>query len=71
MIFRQLFEPESSTYSYLIGCESTRQAAIVDPVLETVDVILSYFMSLGSRSSIRSRHISTGIISRVQHASAN
>ena len=35
MIFRQLFEAESSTYTYLIGCTRTRQAALVDPVLET------------------------------------
>lgn len=35
MIFRQLFEPESSTFTYLIGCERTRQAVLVDPVLET------------------------------------
>jgi hypothetical protein len=25
MIFRQLFEPLSSTYSYLLGCEETGQ----------------------------------------------
>lgn len=37
MIFRQLFEPVSSTYTYLIGCEQTGQAALIDPVLETVE----------------------------------
>jgi glyoxylase-like metal-dependent hydrolase (beta-lactamase superfamily II) len=35
MIFRQLFEPVSSTYTYLIGCEATRQAVLIDPVLPT------------------------------------
>lgn len=35
MIFKQLFESESSTYTYLIGCEETRQAALIDPVVET------------------------------------
>lgn len=25
MILRQLFEPESCTYTYLIGCEETRK----------------------------------------------
>jgi sulfur dioxygenase len=34
MIFRQLFDPESSTYTYLIGDEATRQAVLIDPVLE-------------------------------------
>jgi glyoxylase-like metal-dependent hydrolase (beta-lactamase superfamily II) len=33
MIFRQLFEPVSSTYTYLLGCETTGQALLVDPVL--------------------------------------
>lgn len=37
MIFRQLFEPTSCTYTYLIGCEQTGQAALIDPVLETVE----------------------------------
>ena len=37
MIFRQLFEPTSSAYTYLIGCEETREAALIDPVLETVE----------------------------------
>lgn len=33
MIFRQLFEPLSSTYTYLLGCEVTRQAVLIDPVM--------------------------------------
>lgn len=36
MIFRQLFERESSTYTYLIGCEKTRQAVLIDTVKEEV-----------------------------------
>ena len=32
-IFRQLFEPVSSTYTYLIACPETREAALVDPVM--------------------------------------
>jgi sulfur dioxygenase len=37
MIFRQLFDTESSTYTYLIGDEATRQAVLIDPVLEQVE----------------------------------
>ena len=37
MIFRQLFEPRASAYTYLIGCDETREAALIDPVLETVE----------------------------------
>jgi sulfur dioxygenase len=33
MIFRQLFEPVSSTYTYVLGCAETGQALLVDPVL--------------------------------------
>jgi len=37
MIFRQLFEPVSSTYTYLVACGQTREAVLIDPVLEAVD----------------------------------
>ncbi len=36
MIFRQLFEPISSTYTYLIGCEETGQAVLIDPVINSL-----------------------------------
>lgn len=47
MLFRQLFEPQSSTYTYLIGCEATGQAALIDPVLETVERDLQELEALG------------------------
>lgn len=34
MIFRQLFDTVSSTYSYLLGDERTREAVLIDPVFE-------------------------------------
>lgn len=37
MIFRQLFEPSSSTYTYLIACEDTRVCALIDTVVETTE----------------------------------
>lgn len=37
MIFRQLFDAESSTYTYLIADEASRNAALIDPVLEQVE----------------------------------
>ena len=37
MIFRQLFEPDSSTYTYLLGCPETGQAILIDPALDTVE----------------------------------
>src|SRR4051794_7241689 len=47
MIFRQLFEPISSAYTYLIACDDTREAALIDPVLETVDRDLDLLRELG------------------------
>jgi glyoxylase-like metal-dependent hydrolase (beta-lactamase superfamily II) len=49
MIFRQLFEPVSSTYTYLIGCEETGEALLIDPVLETVERDLDTIHHLGLR----------------------
>ncbi|MBL8576564.1 MAG: MBL fold metallo-hydrolase [Mesorhizobium sp.] len=37
MIFRQLFDSTSSTYSYLIASRRGAEALIIDPVLEKVD----------------------------------
>ena len=37
MIFRQLFEPVSCTYSYLIASRDGGEALIIDPVLDKVD----------------------------------
>jgi glyoxylase-like metal-dependent hydrolase (beta-lactamase superfamily II) len=42
-----LFEPVSSTYTYLIGCEQTGEAALLDPVLETVGRDLDLVRELG------------------------
>jgi len=51
MLFRQLFEPQSSAYTYLIACERSREAALIDPVLETVERDLELLKSLGLRLS--------------------
>lgn len=47
MIFRQLFEPISSTYTYLLGCEATRQAILIDPVLPAAARDLAEVSHLG------------------------
>jgi glyoxylase-like metal-dependent hydrolase (beta-lactamase superfamily II)/rhodanese-related sulfurtransferase len=36
LIFRQLFDPQSSTYTYLLGDRSTGAAVLIDPVFEQV-----------------------------------
>lgn len=47
MIFRQLFEPTSSTYTYLLGCELTGQAVLIDPVVSAVERDLQELERLG------------------------
>ena len=37
MIFEQLFDPSTSTYTYLLGDEESRDAILIDPVLEQVE----------------------------------
>lgn len=37
MLFRQLFEPVTSTYTYLVADEASRQAVLIDPVVEEVE----------------------------------
>src|SRR5947207_7272985 len=34
LIFRQLFDPQSSTYSYLLADRRSREAVLIDPVFE-------------------------------------
>jgi sulfur dioxygenase len=46
MIFRQLFEPISCTYSYLIASRRGGEALIIDPVLEKVDRYLQLMLEL-------------------------
>lgn len=37
MLLRQLFDQDSSTYSYLLADEATREAVLIDPVFEQFD----------------------------------
>jgi len=37
MIFKQIFDTKSSTYTYIIASAKGREAVIIDPVLENVD----------------------------------
>ena len=47
MIFRQLFEPLSSTCTYLLGCEDTGEAVLIDPVVNSIERDLAVVASLG------------------------
>jgi sulfur dioxygenase len=47
MIFRQLFEPISCTYTYLLGCQETGKAILIDPVIVTMERDLEEIRRLG------------------------
>src|SRR5947208_14923580 len=36
LVFRQLFDPQSSTYTYLLGDRPSGEAVLIDPVFEQV-----------------------------------
>jgi sulfur dioxygenase len=71
MIFRQLFERGSSAYTYLLGCQETLEAVLLDPVLETVERDLSVLHALGLRlvctveTHIHADHLDPFVIERV------
>src|SRR5499433_353681 len=46
VIFRQLFDQTSSTYSYLLASRRGGEALIIDPVLERVDRYLQLIKEL-------------------------
>jgi len=47
MELRQLFDPESSTYSYLVWDHKSREAALIDPVQEQVKRDINLIRELG------------------------
>ncbi|MEM5399804.1 MULTISPECIES: MBL fold metallo-hydrolase [Paraburkholderia] len=47
MIFRQLFDPVSSTYTYLLGDPESGEALLIDPVYEQVPRDLALLQELG------------------------
>jgi len=49
MIFKQLFDTKSSTYTYLISSGNGREALIIDPVLENVKEYISILNELDLR----------------------
>ena len=46
MIFRQLFDHESSTYTYLLGDANSGEALLIDPVIANTDSYLSLLQQL-------------------------
>ena len=47
MLFSQLFDRETCTYTYILGDESSGEAIIIDPVRELVDRDTALLEQLG------------------------
>ncbi len=47
MLFRQLFDRESCTYTYLLADEETKEALLIDPVRELLDRDMTLLAELG------------------------
>ena len=46
MIFNQLFDSKSSTYTYIIASDKGREALIIDPVIEKTEEYLKVLKEL-------------------------
>ena len=46
MIFKQLFDTKSSTYTYLISSGKGREALVIDPVIENVSEYIGLLKEL-------------------------
>ena len=46
MIFEQLFDTKSSTYTYIISSGKGREALIIDPVIESTDKYIKFLKNL-------------------------
>jgi len=75
MIFRQLYDRETCTYTYLFGCADRREAVLIDPVLEHVARDVSLLEELGLtlvatlETHVHADHITGGGLLRAQTGS--
>ncbi len=66
MIFKQLFDPETATYTYLIGDPHGKEAVIIDPVNTHIDNYLKLLQELGLQlkyaleTHVHADHITAG-----------
>ena len=70
MIFRQLFEPVSSTFTYLLADPETREAVLIDPVVEEVETYVKLLGELGLtlaytlETHVHADHVTAGALLR-------
>jgi len=61
LVFRQLFDRESCTYTYLLGDSLTKEAVLIDPVVELVarDVEIAQQLGLSLKYGLNT-HVHAG-----------
>jgi len=52
MIFEQLFDIKSSTYTYVISSGKGREALVIDPVIENTDKYIKILTNLDLKLKI-------------------
>ena len=66
LLFEQLFDPESSTYTYLVGDDEAKVAALIDPVAEQLERDLACVAAHGLRlvhtieTHVHADHVTSG-----------
>jgi glyoxylase-like metal-dependent hydrolase (beta-lactamase superfamily II)/rhodanese-related sulfurtransferase len=76
MLFRQLFEPRSCTYTYLLGDEGTGEAVLIDPVWDTAQRDAALVQELGLtllttlETHVHADHVTGGWLLRRQFGNA-
>jgi sulfur dioxygenase len=75
MIFRQLYDPQSSTYTYLLADAATREALLIDPVFEQARRDAALVEELGLRlkltleTHVHADHVTGAWLLREKHGS--
>ncbi|MEP7085327.1 MAG: MBL fold metallo-hydrolase, partial [Betaproteobacteria bacterium] len=75
MVFRQLFDPQSSTYTYLLGDARRGEALLIDPVFEQVRRDAALLRELGLRlvttleTHVHADHVTGGWLLKQQSGS--